>query len=293
MFQKNQNANCKILIASDSEKQKRRLMAGLVASGYRTQSMPASELLKNHGNLGVTTPDLVILDLDSQKFDEEYPLSTQYAKRHGCHILYSLDPRDIKSFNSNHAGAELTYVTNNCTQHELELGIELLRLKTTLEKDSRERRREQWALQALNCISQRSETQENTLDGIVGIVATTLDASCCVMKKDAFSDYYHDLASAGASREDMRKINLRVDTKKSANGNAPTTDLGSTRTGPGPWNPPAKLVARIASRTPAPAFLCVWSDQPRQFSDIERTVVSVAALYSGMAISSPTYEEIS
>jgi hypothetical protein len=284
MLQQQPNPNYKILVATDSEKQKRRLMGYLVEAGYRTHCASASELLKSPTGLRVTPPDLVILDLENEQFAEILQQSAKYAKRHGCHILYSLDPRNIKAFKTQSADADLPYIANNCGSHELELGIEVLRLKAAMDRDARERRREQWALQAMSFIAQRSETQENTLDGIVGIVATALDAACSVMTKDARSEAYQNIASAGASPEEIKKITTRPTTKNMAITSAGGAGTKSEYPTPEPWRPVAKLVAQITSAPSNPSFLFVWSDAPRTFSDVERTLVSVAAVYSGLAI---------
>ena len=293
MVRNPRNETCKILIAADSERQKTRLLEYLSVIGYRANCTSATELLKNQSNQNFTAPDCLVLALDHKNFNHQVQLAIEYAKRNTCQILYSIDPRDIKNLKSAEETQGVPYVLNTCGPHELELGLEVLRLRGALDVYARDERREHWALEALSYMSQRADTRESTLDGIVGIVATALDAACCIMKKDAITNSYHDVAFAGAEPDDIKKLTQRASKAKFANEALPEHIAETSLKRPKLWEPAAKLVTPIVYRATLPAFVCVWSNHPRQFSEAERTLVAVAAAYSGMAMSTSFHENLS
>ncbi len=295
----------RILIASNSQKNRHHLLGQLVKLNYPTSCMTAAEAINRKSTLRVTRPDIILFDLSDESIGAATSISSSFALHLDCPVLYvinSWDSREYRSLNSGTPGDKICYVSKNATPHELELSIENRILKSIAEGYATARQHEKWSFEAMASALGQPSNLEETLSGVLGILGAALDASCAVVRQDALTGVMHELASSGTRNEHLHHREKRLSHQtmnwiekfpylhpqqiKNTKINIDIFDEELL------WMPRSAIITNIAPVNAQKTALCTWSEAPRQFSESEIHVASMAAIFLAIAcatIDCPTH----
>jgi hypothetical protein len=285
----------KILIASNSSRNRQRLLSKLVTMRYSASCASATDVMKAQGGLRVTRPDLVLFDLSCEPIDDALPLSRQFAERLKCPILYSIDPSKIEQFQSQQIQdqrSDLNYITQSSTPHELELAISHRILQASMARASAARRQEKWAFQALSIIAEKSLPYDQAMASVLGILATSLDACCCVLAKNEDTKHLRELVAVGTKGEaETERCNRLSDDTLARMEDLPYLrpqifKISKMKIAPEEyqnlWSPSSAIITSIAPPGSSKAFLCIWHRSPHAFTASEEAIASFTAVISGL-----------
>lgn len=290
-----QNRNGLIVIASDSESQKHKLISDAISLNYATTVISASEMLKNPKQISQTNHVVVLLDVNRESFNETIQLAKNFTKMTKQRVLYYVDPRDTANFKPTAKENALNYITKNSTPHEFELAINHVLLKAEMNRRDLEQRRGRWVDNALMGLYQKTTDRELSLSGIVGIIATTFGLPCCVLKLDKSTKNFSVVAQSGIKQELIESFLQRrqnslalLDEAQTFMRVTPLERLTQKRPiafNKTLWEANSGLVTSISRDPEEPLLFCIFSESSREFSEVDRSIYARAALYASAVVS--------
>lgn len=289
------NRNVLIVIASDSESQKRKLISETVKLHFATTCMSAAELLSNPRLISQFNPTVIILDVNRDALESTLKSAKTFIEKTKQPVLYHLDPRDAAFLDSHEHPETMNYITKNASPHELELAIDYMLLQGTLSHVEAERRREQWANSALCGLYQRTDNLDLTLSGIVAIISTVFSLPCCIVSAGDDLRMVEVLAQSGVSSDSIEDYFRRQKGTIIPADTRPEFMRTTTLERPmllrpvgfkaASWEPTSGLITSIRRDDGRLTLFCLFSTSLHEFTDTEQSIFSRAAMYASLSLS--------
>ena len=293
----------RVLLASNSQKRRHHLLDMLVKLNYQVSCTVASNSLTRQSTLRVPRPEIILYDLCDEPQDEAVTESQKLAAHLQCPVLYVTKAWDCSqrlSIISNGVipSEKICSIAANATRHELDLAIENRILKSTIEELAIARQHETWSFEAMSSALSVSSNFEQSTSATLGILGTTLNASCAIIQESivhgtSSEDTSVELASSGTRHEPLSDRTKRLsDETMNLMRNFPYLQLQRIKntkaatemnSGENLWMPRSALVTNITLPNSPCTFLCAWWEHPRHHTDSDLRVASFAALYLAIA----------